>query len=173
MGIFICVTILSGPEFVKILAPQNYWKFEYVVPFILNACMMLLYRFYVEVILFYKSNIALSLCVLFCALVNIALNMVLIPYVGAIAACYTTVVSYGILFILTKVLANRHIRGLYNMRYFGIFMGWVAAVACLSFFIYERIVIRYTILGVIILVMLMYGCRTRMEWKMILEEDSK
>ena len=95
--------IMAGPEVVKIIAPSSYWQFEYIVPFVVSACMMMLYRFYTEITLFYKKNMILSMCVCVCAIINIILNAVLIPRAGAVAACYTTVVSYFLLFILTPL----------------------------------------------------------------------
>ena len=99
--------IMAGPEVVKIIAPSSYWQFEYIVPFVVSACMMMLYRFYTEITLFYKKNMILSMCVCVCAIINIILNAVLIPRAGAVAACYTTVVSYFLLFILTGIVSGK------------------------------------------------------------------
>ena len=47
--------IMAGPEVVKIIAPSSYWQFEYIVPFVVSACMMMLYRFYTEITLFMQN----------------------------------------------------------------------------------------------------------------------
>ena len=173
MGVLASMLILAGPEAVKILAPKDYWRFEYVVPFVLSACLMLLYRFYVEIILYYKSNIALSLSVLLCALINIGLNAILLPRVGAIAACYTTVVAYGLLFLLTWVLASRKKNGVYSWIYFVTFVAEVIIVAVMYSVSYESIASRYAAIIMILALSLIYGWRTKGEWNNVLWEDSK
>lgn len=170
MGIIAACLILTGPEIVMVLAPKNYWRFEYVVPFVLGACMMLLYRFHVEVILFYKSNAALSVSVLICAVINIALNAFLIPLLGAVAACYTTVVSYGLLFLLTWLLASRHIRGIYSWQYFIVFISGIILIAIIYSIVKNWTIVRYAILALVLLVALVYSVRQKGEWKSFLWE---
>ena len=132
---------------------------------------MVLYKFYVEVILFFKSNTALSLNVLFCALINIGLNAALIPRVGAIAACYTTVVAYGILFLLTWGLASNYKKGIYSLVYFAVYVTEVTVVAVIYSILYESIVWRYAVLVVILVISTVYGWYTRREWKNVYRED--
>lgn len=170
MSAIVVGLIMAGPEMVKILAPKKYWKFEYVVPFVLSACMMFLYRFYVEVILFYKSNVALSVSVLICTLINVGLNAVLIPVFGAVVACYTTVVSYGILFIFTWILASRYIRGIYAWQYFIIFILGIIIMVFLYTFVQNLVIARYTIMVAALSTIVVYGIRSQKEWKRLLWE---
>ena len=115
--------IMAGPEVVKIIAPSSYWQFEYIVPFVVSACMMMLYRFYTEITLFYKKNMILSMCVCVCAIINIILNAVLIPRAGAVAACYTTVVSYFLLFILTGIVSGKCMKHIQKKFFYVLFYG--------------------------------------------------
>ena len=123
--------IMAGPEVVKIIAPSSYWQFEYIVPFVVSACMMMLYRFYTEITLFYKKNMILSMCVCVCAIINIILNAVLIPRAGAVAACYTTVVSYFLLFILTGIVSGKCMKHIYSKKVFLCFILWISGVSVL------------------------------------------
>lgn len=172
MGVIAVGLIMAGPEVIKVLAPKNYWRFEYVVPFVLSACMTLLYRFYVEVILFYKDNVALSISVLICALINIGLNLFLIPIFGAVTACYTTVVSYALLFMFTWILANKYIRGIYAWQYFVLFISETVVMAFLYTFVQNLIIARYTIIAVVLGAVTLYGVRTQKEWKTLLKGDT-
>lgn len=165
MAILTTGLIMVGPEIVKIIAPKSYWQFEYIVPFVVSACMMLLYRFYTEVSLFYKKNAILSVCVAICAVVNILLNAVLIPKVGAIAACYTTVVAYFLLFILTGIVSEKCMRHIYSKRIFGYFVLWVAFMSVLSYIVYESIWTRYIIYSIALGMLLIYTYIKRAEWK--------
>lgn len=129
IAILASVLILAGPEIVRIIAPRDYWKYEYIVPFVLSACMMVLYRFYTEILLFYKKNLWLSASVLGGAIINIILNVLLIPRFGAVAACYTTVVAYGVIFAITKMIANMQAKRLYANRFFASFIAYLIVIA--------------------------------------------
>lgn len=165
MAILATGLIMVGPEIVKIIAPRSYWQFEYIVPFVASACMMMLYRFYTEVTLFYKKNAILSGCVAFCAAINIFLNALLIPKVGAVAACYTTVVAYFLLFILTGLVSEKCMKHVYSSRVFGCFVLWIAFMSALSYKVYESIWMRYIVFGIALLILLIYSYIKRAEWK--------
>lgn len=166
------VMLLAGPEIVKLLAPESYWQFEYISPFILSACMMLFYRFYTEIILFYKKNLALSISVLICALLNIVLNYVLIPRFGAIAACYTTVVAYCALFILTWILSEKRCRGIYSMRIFLAFIIYMIGLSVLFSGMSEQFVLRMLMLILLAMAEIVYMIKRKNEWKNILWEKT-
>ena len=157
--------IMAGPEGVKIFAPSSYWQFEYIVPFVVSACMMMLYRFYTEITLFYKKNMILSMCVCVCAIINIILNAVLIPRAGAVAACYTTVVSYFLLFILTGIVSGKCMKHIYSKKVFLCFILWISGVSVLSYTVYETMWIRYIVYGSLLMIILIYTYVKRSEWK--------
>lgn len=157
--------IMTGPEVVKIIAPSSYWQFEYIVPFVVSACMMMLYRFYTEITLFYKKNMILSMCVCVCAIINIILNAVLIPRAGAVAACYTTVVSYFLLFILTGIVSGKCMKHIYSKKVFLCFILWISGVSALSYTVYETMWIRYIVYGSLLMIILIYTYVKRSEWK--------
>ena len=157
--------IMAGPEVVKIIAPSSYWQFEYIVPFVVSACMMMLYRFYTEITLFYKKNMILSMCVCVCAIINIILNAVLIPRAGAVAACYTTVVSYFLLFILTGIVSGKCMKHIYSKKVFLCFILWISGVSVLSYTVYETMWIRYIVYGSLLMINLIYTYVKRSEWK--------
>ena len=157
--------IMAGPEVVKIIAPSSYWQFEYIVPFVESACMMMLYRFYTEITLFYKKNMILSMCVCVCAIINIILNAVLIPRAGAVAACYTTVVSYFLLFILTGIVSGKCMKHIYSKKVFLCFILWISGVSVLSYTVYETMWIRYIVYGSLLMIILIYTYVKRSEWK--------
>ena len=157
--------IMAGPEVVKIIAPSSYWQFEYIVPFVVSACMMMLYRFYTEITLFYKKNMILSMCVCVCAIINIILNAVLIPRAGAVAACYTTVVSYFLLFILTGIVSGKCMKHIYSKKVFLCFILWISGVSVLSYTVYETMWIRYFVYGSLLMIILIYTYVKRSDWK--------
>ena len=168
IAILASVLILAGPEIVRIIAPRDYWKYEYIVPFVLSACMMVLYRFYTEILLFYKKNLWLSASVLGGAIINIILNVLLIPRFGAVAACYTTVVAYGVIFAITKMIANMQAKRLYANRFFASFIAYLIVIATIYSLLVNHILGRYVVLIVLFVMFVIYMLRYKREWKSFL-----
>ena len=168
IAILASVLILAGPEIVRIIAPRDYWKYEYIVPFVLSACMMVLYRFYTEILLFYKKNLWLSASVLGGAIINIILNVLLIPRFGAVAACYTTVVAYGVIFAITKMIANMQAKRLYANRFFASFIAYLIVIATIYSLLVNHIMGRYVVLMVLFVMCVIYMLRYKREWKSFL-----
>ena len=167
------IVILVGPEAIKILTPHDYWQFEYVVPFVFSAFMMMLYRFYTEIILFYKKNIALSFAVTFCAVINILLNYLWIPNYGAVSACYSTVISYAILFLLAFMIASREKPGIYSFKMFLIFLFEVLASAFIFYKSQNIFTVRLLFMFAILVINFIFVCTKRTEVKQILLRGEK
>ena len=169
---FIATAIMmSGKIAPKLIAPPSYWKYEYIAPFVISACMMVLYGFYTEIVLFYKKNMKLSLSVLIAAITNVALNYIYIPKFGAIAACYTTVFSYFMVFVLTGVIARRCRKNIYSQKYFAIFLGWIAFIIAIDYFTKNTPVIYYGLYSISLLVLLYYAIRHREDLKIVFKSS--
>lgn len=98
------------------------------------------------------------MCVLVSALINIILNAILVPKFGAVAACYTTVVSYVLLFFLAKYVGDHEIKGLYCDKWLYFFMGF-SIVLCIVFeSIVSSLIFRILIYGFILIVIFVYVC---------------
>lgn len=92
---FIC------PEVLMILAPKTYWGGKYMVPPLMCAVFItFLYTISVNLEYYEKSTKTIAKNTLIAAVTNMVLNWIFIPHYGAIAAAYTTLVSYFISFVL-------------------------------------------------------------------------
>ena len=147
---------MIAPEVIKLLSPKSYWNFDYVPPVILGSCLMLLYTFYTTIGLFYKKSGMVSAVVFFSAVVNVILNYLFIPRFGGIAASYTTVVAYFILFLLSRTLIQKINPGIYSGKYFAIFLISLVLGGILFLCIYPYTLIRYIVYSVIIMIMGVY-----------------
>ncbi len=155
--------LMVSPEIVKILAPEAYWKFEYIAPFILGSCLMVMYTFYTTVGLFYKKAGKVSLCVFIAAVVNIVLNCIFIPCFGGVAAAYTSVFSYIVLFFGVRRVVQKINRDLFSMKYFVLFFGAVAAGCMLFEMVYEKIILRYGAYMILLLLSMVYMLANKKE----------
>lgn len=148
--------LMISPEMVKILSPKSYWDFNYIAPFILGSCLMVMYSFDTTVGLFYQKSAKVSLCVFLAAMVNLVLNYLMIPKFGGVAAAYTSVVAYLLLFALSRRMVHKLHSGLFSLKYFMIFFISII-IGCIIFnIIYRNIFLRYIIFLVLLFLSLIY-----------------
>lgn len=173
MAVIASCLLLIGPELIKIITPKNYWEFEYIIPFVLSSCFMILYRFFTEILLYYKKNILLSVSVLLCAFINLVLNVIFIPKFGAIAAGYTTVVAYSLLFIITWRISEIYYGKMYVRKYFIFFIIWIGMLSTSCFKLYNHLGLRYILLMVVLICTMFYLLRKKSELFGILLNSNK
>lgn len=154
---------MIAPELVRFLGPEEYWKFDYIPPFIVGSCLMVMYTFYTTVGLFYKKSGMVSLVVFVAAVLNIIMNYFLIPCFGGIAAAYTSAFSYFVLFCLARKLVQKLNYGLFSTKYFFIFLGAVIVGGILFQFVNELTFMRYSIFIFLLLLSLLYMVLNRSE----------
>jgi len=155
--------LMISAELVKILGGEEYWKFEYIPPFILGSCLMLTYTFYTTVGTLYKKTGAVSMCVFVAAIVNVVLNAMVIPIWGGVGAAYTSAVSYLVLFILAGKLSEKLKPRLFSLKCFLLFFCAIVLGAILFMMVYENIVARYLIFSGLILIEILYVYCKRQE----------
>ncbi len=154
---------MIAPELVKILAPSSYWNLDYVAPFILGSCLMVMYSFHTGVGMFYKKSAKVSICVLIAAIANLILNYFLIPQYGGVAAAYTSVVAYIILFFISRNLSRKLNQKLFSDKYFIVFFGAIVGGGIMFQMLAEDILLRYIVYIMILLSSLGYMVTRRDE----------
>lgn len=102
-AIFFMVT----PEIVLIMGPEEYQDGKNIIPIIVMSYFMLfMYTFEVNIEFYYKKTILITFGTLFSALINVGLNIYFIPKFGIIAAAFSTLFSYFVLFLFHYIIAN-------------------------------------------------------------------
>lgn len=102
------LVVLAAPEIVLLLGGPNYIEAIWVVPPVAASVLLLFYAcLFDRLFFFYERKAYLTFAVVVPALVNIVLNVLLIPGFGYLAAGYTTLVSYLVLVALDIALAFR------------------------------------------------------------------
>ena len=137
--------LMIAPEIIKILAPQNYWDFRYIPPFVAGSCLMVLINMESSIGEFYKKTGRISVCVAIAAIINIILNFIFIQKIGAIAASYTSLFSYFVLCIILYLVINKIHKNFYSIKYM-IFYFLIVVLGCIVFIlVYENIILRYSV----------------------------
>ena len=93
--------MLLGPEVVLFFGGEKYYQSIEIMPAIILGCFMMgAYTLYVNVEFYEKKTIIISIMTIISAIFNFTTNYIFIPKYGYIAAAYTTLASYFLLFVL-------------------------------------------------------------------------
>lgn len=149
--------LLVGPELLWIMGGSGYMPAVGVIPPVLCAFVFqFVYSLYVNVEYYYKKQKYIAAGTIIASSTNIVLNYLFIPVYGYIAAAYTTLVGYALLFLVhyfltTKVLKKDNI---FDARFLFLFLFADLAIMFLGLILYEYTLIRYAIIVCIAVVVL-------------------
>ena len=117
---FIAVGImLFVPEVILIFGGKSYAVAKYVMPpIIMGSCFQFSYSMYVNVEMYLKRTVTISIGTMGAALLNIPLNYIFITKYGYVAAAYTTMVCYGALMLFHYMMVKREkMHKIYDNKY--------------------------------------------------------
>ena len=125
-GIAVGVMIFA-PEVLFILGGKDYMNAKYVMPPVSAGCIcQFLYTMFVNIEQFMKKTVGMAVASTSAAVLNLVLNLWLIPKFGYIAAAYTTLASYFWLLVFHMILVRRMRLGkIYDYKFI---LGIVGAV---------------------------------------------
>lgn len=148
---FILIVMLMSPEVLKIMAPKEYWDATMMIPPILSSYFFIyVYTLYINVEHYHLVTKKIAKLTLIVALVNICLNVMLIPKYGGVGAAYATLFSYFISLILHKKEALKLERDLFPSKLF-IVPGILIFLSIIVFIIFEKLLLmRYLCLIILL-----------------------
>lgn len=159
-GIVVLITVVAavGPELVLILGGEKYLPAIYVMPPVAASVFFsFLYTLLANIEFYFNKNKFAMKISFVGAVVNIGLNLLLIPIFGYVAAAYTTLISYMIYAVghtmyVQRIVKENKIDELINVKLLAFMgVGSIAISIVISFF-YEVRWARYSIV-LILLVM--------------------
>ena len=139
-----CGIMLLTPELLLIMGGEGYRNAIYVMPPVSFGCVcQFMYSMYVSVEQFNKKTVGMAVASSIAALSNFVLNRLFIPKYGYIAAAYTTLASYLILFIIHVILVKRMNYGsIYPLGFFIRLLICLLGYTVLINFLYKMNIIR-------------------------------
>ena len=163
MAFLLLAVIALAPEIITIMAGSSYREAIWVVPPVAMSLLLLFYaQLFINVEFYYEEKTMLVWGSIGAAVLNIVLNWVLIPLFGFVAAGYTTLASYivfaGWNYLNVNLIAKKKN---INLDYFnikaliGIFLIF-AALAFLATALYELLLIRWCIIGAVLLALVIF-----------------
>jgi O-antigen/teichoic acid export membrane protein len=102
-----CAFALIAPEILKIMSTESYWSSTGVLPFlIIGQYCVFLYSFPVNYEFYKMKTSSIAVGTFLAALINIALSIALIPFLGMLGAALSTMISYLFLFVFHFLIAR-------------------------------------------------------------------
>lgn len=157
---FCSISIAIAPEIIKIFAPPDYYEAIYVIPPLTTSVFYIFaYNIFSCIEFYYGKTKTIMLISCAGALVNVGLNIALIPRYGYYFAGYTTLFSYilftlGHLRISWKVAKDKGLEGIYNIKQLFILFGIALVIMLIYIGVYDYMLFRYMILFVTSLIMM-------------------
>lgn len=100
--------VLFLPLFVRVAFSNEYFYSVNVIPWVvLGFLFVLFYQYWVNILFYYKKTALIPIATGIAALVNLILNLVLVPRFGFLASALITAVSYAVLAGITYFVASR------------------------------------------------------------------
>lgn len=149
----VCVTVMAlAPEVIRFLAPSSYGDGMYAVPAIIGGTFFNTgYSIFSIPIIAKKKQKYVTYVGVFTSILNIILNLLLIPRFGYLAAGYTTLASYFIQYIGTYIFLPRILgESIYRKDRIAVNSTLVVASAIVFPMIYRWVWIRYLLLAVLL-----------------------
>lgn len=145
--------IMMAPEIVSIMASKSYHEAIYVIPPIVGGVFFQVqYSIYANIIYFYKKPVYVMIGSITATILNIILNYVFISRFGYYAAGYTTIFSYGLQAVIDYIGMRKTVKTeIYNMRFVVLLSVSVVIFSCITPLTYDHVLLRYSILGVLII----------------------
>ncbi len=152
---------LFAPEIIAILAPKEYYAGVYVIPSIAaSAYFIAAYSIYMRAELYYKQTKFAMISTAISAGLNLLLNYIFILQYGFIAAGYTTLFCYLLLYILHYLNVKRKgYDAIFSNRKIFMLSFGVVLLSVLLNFAYNCTVVRYALITAILVVGII--CRKR------------
>ena len=159
--ILILIAILLAPETLSIFASDLYqdalWSMP---PLVLSAFYMFLFTLFMSVELYFGNNHAVMVASVSCAVINIVLDYLLLPYFPYYIVAYKTLFCYALLalfhfYLCKKTLHHKlKIERIFNCKK----LFWLSNVGiifmCFSLFLYNYDILRIFFIGLILSVVI-------------------
>lgn len=149
--ILIVGVLLISPEIILILGGEKYSSsINLIPPFLVGGLFQFLYTLYVQYEFFEKKMNAVAIATGISAASNIILNFIFIPKIGYVAAAYTTMASYFILFIIHyRVVCKLGYRNIIDKKILVSTIFFMMVLLLISKYLFRSVVLRYLLVVII------------------------
>lgn len=172
LGIVFAVLLLV-PEIILILGGKAYREAVWCMPPLIVSCVFqFIYTMYVNIEIYKKKTVWVSLATILATGMNIALNLILIPLKperSYIIASYTTLTGYMLLFVLHYIIVRKmKMHRIYDTAFVAVVLGASVLTGGICLYLYRLQLLRYLLLGIYGAGLLYLGYKNRQIIKRVL-----
>lgn len=163
-AILIVGVFLVSPEILLLMGGKQYEEAMGCMPPIILACAyQFIYSMYVNIEVFTKHTLQISVATGVAALFNLAANAVFIPLFGYQAAAYTTAAGYLLLLIIHFVVVHvrKDFAGIYDTKFIVLISAALTLIAFVMPLLYGRPPVRWGVLTVYIAALAVFCFKNR------------
>lgn len=157
--------ILVAPEILYVMGGKSYMSSVYVIPPIMvGYIFQFVYSFYVNIEYYHKKQKYIAMGTTIAATINILLNFLFIPLFGYIAAAYTTLVGYMVLFFVHYLIVKKMgCSSWYDNKFFMKFLSTSLVILIVINVLYKYIIIKNIIFIIIVIYILHFIIKNKKE----------
>ena len=150
--------MLFAPEIMKILASNAYAEGYYIIPSVTTGVYFSsIYALYMRLEYYSKKTKATMVGSLLAAGANIVLNYIFIKLFGYIAAGYTTLACYILLYLFHFWYTRRiGMKNIYDDKRIAILSWTLVAFAICVTFTYSHPIMRYSLIGLLVILLFVF-----------------
>jgi len=150
-GVMAVLLVFCAPEIVWILATEEYYEAIYIMPPIAAGVFLIsIANLYSNILVYLNKTKYIMFSSMVAAVLNIALNALVIPVLGYMAAAYTTMVSYIVMAMLLALNAKKQFN-IYNGSLEKVYSNQKIVIMSVTFIlismsgllVYRYIILRY------------------------------
>lgn len=143
--------IAIAPEAVLVLGGETYKEsISAIPPIILGVFFQFLYSLYINVEFYHKKTKIVAIGTMIAAVTNIILNYVFIPKFGYVAAAYTTLAGYVLLFVLHYFIAKKiEKRDLFDKKFLVFITAGCIFLTVIIANLYKKVIYRYASISIL------------------------
>ena len=167
--LIITIILMFFPEFIKLVVSDSYWDFRYIAPFVLGSSLAIVNTLHGDIITFYKKTGRISLCVGIAAICNLLLNYYFIKKFGAIAAAYTSFVSYLLQAILYRIVLKGIRKNIFSDFYSLLYLATVIFLSFSFIVLCDHMILRYLIYSVVLSILIIKIIINRKEIEILIK----
>lgn len=164
-SILVIGVLLISPEIILVLGGEQYYAARYAMPPIILGCaFQFIYGMYVNIEIFAKRTVTISIGTMAAAALNLILNALFVPKYGYIAAAYTTMIGYFALLVFHYCIVKTRLKeysGIYDERFIFLMMFLIIAFSGISLILYQHNITRYLLILMYAIIMIVgvYKCK--------------
>ena len=156
---FTAMFLLGSPEVIKLLSPKEYWIGIQLLPLIIiGYYFVFLYTFAVNYEFYIKKTSIIAIGSIVAAIMNILVNIIMIPKIGVSGAAVATMVAYFTLFIIHEFI----VRVIFKHKDFPFkyYINSILIIFIITNIVYlflDKFIIRWSILIILLLIIVILG----------------